>query len=136
MLIEDYGFPYSQEYIEANESHEIDLLVNEYTLLCNQPNIYGLEAEEKKENIIKRIWNWIVKQWNKIWNWIRGGKEMTNDPNPQEMASLNNAQKIVEQNIAKVNTNDVKESKSEVKEDIQKDTTKKVPKETPKEELK
>lgn len=69
MLI-DYGFPYSEEYIESLESENIDLLLNEY--------LSGTETEEKKENIFKRIWNWIVKQWNRFWNWITG--KSSNDP--------------------------------------------------------
>lgn len=73
-MINDYGFPYSEEYLSSTESQEIDLLINEYNMICDQSSYVGLEAEQQKANIFKRIWNWIVKQWNKILNFFRGNK--------------------------------------------------------------
>ena len=47
MLVENYGFPYSEEYISSLESENIKLLTEEYLQLSYMS---GTEAEEKKEN--------------------------------------------------------------------------------------
>lgn len=83
MLVENYGFPYSEEYIDSLESENIKLLTEEYLQLSYMS---GIEAEEKKENIFKRIWNWIVKQWTRFWNMITG--KSSDDPGTKTAANV------------------------------------------------
>lgn len=92
--LEDYGFPYSNEYLESLESEDINTLTEEYLKLSYMT---GTEAEEQKENIFKRIWNWIVNKIKAVWNFffgVKGKNEETTakkkvDENIQKLQNIN-----------------------------------------------
>lgn len=84
--LEDYGFPYSAEHLTSMESQTIENLTNEYFALLYSS---GIEAEEKKKGIFRKIWDWIVKKFNAIVNFFKGNKTKSitsNQPNDIENA--------------------------------------------------
>lgn len=110
MLVENYGFPYSEEYISSLESENIKLLTEEYLQLSYMS---GTEAEEKKENIFKRIWNWIVKQWTRFWNMITG--KSSDDPGTKTATNVAKEIEKTEKILSNVDSG-IKENKAGLNE--------------------
>lgn len=110
MLLENYGFPYSEEYISSLESENIKLLTEEYLQLSYMS---GTEAEEKKENIFKRIWNWIVKQWSRFWNMITG--KSSDDPGVKTATNVAKEIEKTEKILSNADSG-IKENKAELNE--------------------
>ena len=115
--LENYGFPYSEEYLMSVESEDIHKLTETYLMLSYMS---GMEAEEKKENIFKRIWNWIVNKIKAVWNFFFGVKGKNEevvakkkiDENIQKLKSVSQStddDKPVEPTVSKKTFPEIKE---------------------------
>lgn len=96
--------------LHPKESENIKLLTEEYLQLSYMS---GMEAEEKKENIFKRIWNWIVKQWTRFWNMITG--KSSDDPGTKTATNVAKEIEKTEKILSNVDSG-IKENKAGLNE--------------------